>query len=234
MVAQQLGVSGIVLGIAAIAWLVRGPGEAAHQRLAWALCAPLFGFFFLAALFGPPEANWPAPAWVGVALGLSSASGRLSFAARTGVWVAGGLSVLLCAQVRGPVVPLRDDPGVRPHVGEALSRTVAKHVLPVGVAPGSPSAAEHVVLTERYQEAAWLRWHLGVHAAVWPQCGRRSQLDEWVQGARFFVRPATSGPLECVGDAWRVGARYRFEEHDRAGRSVGVWDVFEIEAVAGE
>lgn len=224
---QQLGMGAGLLGLAALAWAGRGWRS---DRLAWATSVPLVGFFALAALRAAPEANWPAPAWIGLALGLSQAHGRLRAAVQTGVWVALGLSLMAVAQVERPLVPLAVDPGARPHTGAAFARTAVKFVLPPGVEAHSEGAAGIEVLTERYQEAAWLRFHFGVDATVWPGCGRPSQLDGEAGGdAVLYLRPATGGPPGCVAETWDVAGRQRFAEHDPAARLAGTWDVIALE-----
>lgn len=225
VIATQVALSGGLLGLCALGWAARGPRD---DRLAWATSVPLLAFFALAGLRGTPEANWPAAAWVGLALGLARTTGRLGHATRTGVWIALGLSVMAVLHVERPLLPLRIDAGARPHTGAAFARTAAKHVLPVGAAPHSEAAATAFVITERYQEAAWLRWHLGVPATVWAGCGRPSALDARPAPREgHFVRPATGGPPHCL-EGLDVGHGARFTEHDPAGRPVGAWDVLPV------
>lgn len=220
---QQLGVVTPVAAIAGLAWMARPP-RGRVDRMLWATSAPLLAFFALAAIGGPPDAHWPAPAWIGVGLGLSRAAGRLPRLAGAGALLALAFDALLAVHASRPLLDLPLDPGDRLREGRALARRV------------EPLLAERPlpVFTERYQEAALLRWHLGVPARTWPGCGRPNQYDlepVTLPEAAWMVRPATSGPDLCtdrdrpvrMGPVELLGV-------DRGGRRVGRWQAFRIHA----
>ena len=218
----QLALSGGVLGLAALAvlWQERG-----HR--AWWVSAPILALFAAASLRAPSEANWVAPAWVGLALLLARSVGPVRRMMQTGVWVALLLSLLVVVHVRWPLVPSPTDPALRLHTGQRFAGTAAKFVQPVGDEPPRP------VWTERYQEAAWLRFHLGLEARVWAGCGRPNQLDARADGTEaWFIRPATGGPPTCMEADWEVVRRRTVTEHVPDGRRVGAWDIFLLRRLA--
>jgi len=219
MAAQQLALSGGLLGLAATGALWHG-----RYTPAWWASAPVLAVFALASLSAPSEANWPAPAWVGLAVLLAALpEGRWQRLMQSGVWLTGMLSVVALLHTAHPVGRWPGDPSLRLHTGRAFASTAAKFIEPV------PGEAAIPVLTERYQEAAWLRWHRGLDAVVWRGCGRPNQFDDRPASARaWFVRPSTSGPPACVTKAWEVVDRRGFTEHDAYGRRLGRWDVFEL------
>lgn len=220
---QQLGVVTPVAAIAGLAWMARRP-RGRVDRMLWAASAPLLAFFAVAAIGGPPDAHWPAPAWIAVGLGLSRASERLARLAGAGALVALAFDVLLAVHASRPLVDLPRDPGDRLREGRALARSVAPLL---AESPGP-------VFTERYQEAALLHWHLGVPARTWPGCGRPNQYDlepVALPAAAWMVRPATSGPDLCTDRdrPARTGA-IELVGLDRDGRRVGRWQAFRIHA----
>ncbi len=216
-IAEQILVVTPLVAAAAVWWAFRRPRDRV-ARFAWWTSIPILIAFALAAWGGPPEAHWPAPAWLGVAIGLSHAGGGLRMLARTGAALAAATSILLVVHVERPVVALRDDPAARFAEGTAL-----------GTALGRPSVP---VLTERYQEASRLSWH-GVQARVLPGCGRRVEgSDERFAPPEraLFVRPSRSGPPACAAARYAVvRGPSVVRGADRAGRPVGPWDVFELE-----
>ena len=219
LASQQLALSGGLLGVAAAVALVRQRGS-----VAWWSAAPLLGVFGVASLRAPTEANWLAPAWIGAALLLAEAAGSLRRVVQTGVWLTLLMSLLALAHVEWPLWPSPTDPALRLQTGRSFADTAAKFVVP---APGEP---RRLVLTERYQEASWLRWHHDVPAVVWSGCGRPNQLDSRppanVGDEAWFVRPRTGGPPDCVLSDWSVVEQRSFREHTPDGRALGAWDVF--------
>lgn len=223
---QTLVVGPIGFG-AGVAWLVRGWEDRA-DRLCAAVSAPVLVAFALAAIGGPPEAHWPAPAWIGVGLGLARAGGRLRRAAWVGAWLGGFATLGILAHAEHPLVSLATDPAVRLSEGRVLGEGVARWSLPAVGEPGEPVP----VVTERYQEAALVRWTTGVEAFVLPGCGRRSQYDlapRSIPERALFVRPARSGPPRCAQSVYgTVSSPRPIRGTDDAGRVVGPWQVFEV------
>ncbi len=211
---------------AAVAWAVRWPGDRV-DRLCWASSVPLLVFFALAAVGGPPEAHWTAPAWVGVGLGLSRSSGRVHRLAAVGAWLAAFASLAATVHAERPLLALEVDPADRLREGEALGRGVARWALPTGVARWEDAVRQATpVVTERYQEAALVHYYTGIEARVLPGCGRPSQYDLWpfeVPDSAMFVRPSRSGPPAC--------AEARFGELPRPAPirgGGGRWDLFVV------
>lgn len=226
VVLQQLGVVTPIAAVAGLVWLVRPRTGSRTERMAWFSAAPLLGFFVLAAMGGPPDAHWPAPAWIGVGLGLSHAGDRLRRAAWLGVSLALTLDVLLAVHSVHPLVPLPEDPGDRLREGALLAEQVERWVVP----EGGGGLEGVVILTERYQEASLLAWH-GLPARAAPDCGRPDQYDLWPQDPpdeAWFVRPATSGPHLCTDDAYAKEGPWLLLGVDDRGRTVGRWQLFRL------
>jgi 4-amino-4-deoxy-L-arabinose transferase-like glycosyltransferase len=220
---EQVWLAGPLVAGAGVAWAAR-PGATREERFAWWTSVPVFVLFAVAAVGGPPEAHWPAPAWIGVALGLSSTRGAVRSVARAGAVMAAATTLVFVAHVERPLVPLAGDPAARFGEGRVLAQAV---VAAAAEAPDLP------LLTERYQEASLLAWWTQRPAQVLPGCGRIVEgtdrpFDPPPQA--WFVRPARSGPATCVGTRYGVvrGPRV-LRGTDRAGRAVGPWDVFRID-----
>lgn len=224
VVAQQLGVL-TPLTAAAIAWVwVRPPDRDRTTRIAWSTSAPLVLFFGLASIGGPPEAHWPAPAWIGAGILLAKARGRLERLAWAGLGVGVLASVLLAAHGLFRIVPLRLDPADRVAEGPLLAEAVGAWALPDGVGLREPGVERAMpVYTERYQEAALIRWYAGIPAHTHPDCGRPNTLAARPEGAFLFVRPPTTHPPTCV----EAGARHQLVAQAPGGPVVGRWDLFE-------
>lgn len=219
---------------AGVWWAVRArPTDDRITRLCWVSSVPLLVGFAVAAAGGPPEAGWPAPAWIGVGIGLSHARGRLASVAWVGAWLACFATLAVAAHVRAPLIPLPADPAARIAAGPVLAEGVARWTLPVGVAIGEAGVADATpVVTERYQEAALIAHGTGIRAAVLPGCGRASQYSLWpgpTPERALFVRPHTSGPPACALAVYpEVGRAQVLRGTDPAGRPVGPWDLFEV------
>lgn len=204
------------------------------ERVGWWTSAPLLVGFWVAAVGAPPEAHWPAPAWLGVGLGLASATGtRLRTWAWTGAWL--GLLVSGALGVHAAMVPLVDlqaDPADRLRQGPLLADAVARWVLPPGVAPWEPGVRRtEPVYTERYQEAALIHFYTGIPARTAVGCGRRSQYDlapAPEPAAGWLVRPLTSGPLTCATVLEPTGGPHLLAPR-HGSREVGRWQLFAVE-----
>ncbi|MEQ1506735.1 MAG: hypothetical protein ABMB14_31195, partial [Myxococcota bacterium] len=240
---DQCLVAGPIAAAAAVGWFARTTSGWASaprvDRLCLATSLPLAVGFALAAIGGPPEAHWPAPMWIGIGLGLSRAAGRLHRAGSLGAALGAVVSVAIAVHGVHPLVRWPGDPGVRLTEGEVLGAEVARWVVPA-VAGDEP---RYPVFTERYQEAALLRWTTGLDVHVLPGCGRRSQDDldagradavlaDAVLAATlpdrvWFVRPATSGPPRCLLDRYPIlDGPHPIRTVDRFDRRVGPWDLF--------
>ena len=76
VVLDQALLLGPLAAVATGIWWTRRPGSRV-DRMCLATSLPLVLGFALAAIGGPPEAHWPAPAWIGVGVGLACAGERL-------------------------------------------------------------------------------------------------------------------------------------------------------------
>ncbi|MCB9686987.1 MAG: glycosyltransferase family 39 protein [Alphaproteobacteria bacterium] len=215
-----------------LAWWSARKGDRT-DRIALATSLPVFLAFLLASVGGPPEAHWPAPAWIGAGLLLSRSGGRLWRLGALASWLGAFTALALAAHVEHPLAHLPVDPGARFGEGRALADGVAMRALPLGVAAWEPGV-ERVdrVLTERYQEASLVHWHLGVPARVAEGCGRRSQQDLWERPdpgpEPLFVRPSRGGPPGCVVPPYRMVEVQRLNPVDARERRVGPWDLIEL------
>ncbi len=208
----------VLFGATAWVWGMGWRGDRA-QRIAWWTSAPVMLFFAWAATRSPAEANWAAPAWVGASVLLARSEGRVARAAWVGVGLAGLLSAVVVAHVFVPLLPVPSDPARRLGEGRTLAGSVE--------AWGIPD-----VLTERYQEAALLRWHADLDARALPDVGRPDQYDLWPStpvGHALFVRPWRGGPRLPTDDicAWR-GPSHDVVERDSAGDVSARWQVVEV------
>jgi 4-amino-4-deoxy-L-arabinose transferase-like glycosyltransferase len=225
-----------LLAAAGVAWAIQGLRAGARldrlDRLALATSVPLVAFFAAASVFAPAEAHWPAPAYIGLGLGLSRAAGRLHRLAWVGAWFGALLSVVLAVHTLHPLVRVAADPALRVEEGPLVAEAVASWALPAGaaVADGTPERAA-TVYTERYQEAALVHFYTGIPATRYPGCGRRDQYDLWPTSpptaGPLMVRPATSGDALCTDAAYpdRSGPQ-AIDARDRFGRRVGRWQLY--------
>ncbi len=230
---EQLGlamvVPGLALGVAA--W--RTPGDRV-ERLLLGSSLPVAAWFLACAPFAPPEAHWPAPAWVAGSVLVSRLVGRWGDAVAVASWLCVFATVALGVHALHPLVALPVDPAARFTEGRALADVVAREALPEGVGPREAGAgAVGDVFTERYQEASLIRYHTGIPARVYPGCGRRNQDDLRpavpIPSALWFVRPARSGPPRCVPG---YGGRGRvIRDVDAHGRALPVFEIFRLETL---
>lgn len=220
--AAQAGLVTPVLFAGIVAWWAvawRGDHVDRVDRLCWWTSAPVLVFFALAATRTHGEANWAAPAWLGAAVGLSRASGRI---ART-AWVGGGfaaiLSVAVVIHLYTPLVDIPGDPTARLGLGRAMASSVQAW----GVEP---------VYTERYQEAALIRYHEGLETYALPGVGRPDQYDlwptRWAPDA-LFVRVARPGDrLPSDPFCPERGPQNVVTERDPGGAVLDRWQVYEV------
>ncbi len=216
---------------AGLAFAVQWPRDRV-SRLAWVTSVPVLVGFAGAAALGPPEAHWPAPAWLGLGVGVAASRGwrhRLAWlGALTGVAASG----LIVVHAHRPLLRLERDPALRFVEGEVVARRVAAWALDEGAATGADG--HDPVYTERYQEAASIQLHTGIVATVLPGCGRRSHYDlirdqDFVVEPGWFVRPARSGLPHCAGRHFRrVVEVQELAEIDEHGRRVGPWDLWQV------
>jgi len=237
LVDQALALGPLAFGAAA-AWMGRGAWRWREldrvDRLCLAVSAPIALGFALAALGGPPEAHWPAPAWIGAGLGLARAApdGRIARAGHLGAVLAAFGTLALFVHSVLPLAPLARDPAVRLTEGALLARDVARWVEPAA----TEDARALPVYTERYQEAALIAWHTGLTTRTVPGCGRRSQYDiddEDGRGApladeAWFVRPSRGRPPGCVARWLDVEGPHAIRPIDDEGRPVGPWDLYRL------
>ncbi|MEN0065079.1 MAG: hypothetical protein AAGA48_23250, partial [Myxococcota bacterium] len=219
--------------MAAVAFALRWPSTRA-ARLAWATSVPVGVAFAVAAVAGPPEAHWPAPAYLGAGVGLAAMTGWRHRLAWLGALTGAAGSILIATHALTPLVPSSTfaiDPATRFTEGELLATRVARWALPEGAADGT-QGAHAPIYTERYQEAALVHYHTGIRATVLPGCGRRTQYDLWrPQPLRpgFFVRPARSGAPRCTACCFASVVEVQsIVEVDDQGRSVGPWDLWRV------
>jgi len=208
----QAAVVGPVLLGAGLVWGGRGPRDAR-----WWSAALVVGFCVLSAVRGRSEPNWLAPAWAAVLWGMAESRGRL----RRAAWVGGGLgalgSGLVLVHLFVPLWNLPKEPTQRLFGGPALGAAVE-------------AWGTGVAVTERYQEASWIRFYGGMDATTLPGLGREDQFDTWretlPEEAVYVRRTATTAPevrsfYDSVGEGRVVQAH-------RGNRLVGSWQVYSL------
>lgn len=225
----QAALGGGVVFVAALAAAWTHRREAA-ARAALLTSVPVVAFFTWAASRSRPEANWAATGFVGLAMLLAGPLGaspapRVTRAGWVGVGVAGALSALVVAHAFHPFLRVPNDPVARLGQGARLAEPVA--------AWGSP-----VVWTERYQDAALLRWYGGpalAGASTLPGVARTDQFDLWraedgapTPTAGLYVRPRRSGEATAADAACARGGPNEVAEHDAGGAVTARWQVYEL------
>lgn len=218
-VVGQVGVVTPVVLVAAIvaAWKGRH-GERTERILTWT-SLPALAFFAFASTRAHGEPNWTAGAWVGAMLLLARSDGRLHRAAWVGCGLAACLTGLVLVHAVTPLVQVPNDPVARLDEGAVLAQSVEAWGVPV-------------VYTERYQEAALLRFHRGLAAYALPGVGRPDQFDLWevpdAEGA-LFVRPWRGGPsLPTDAVCAERGPSNDVAQRDAEGNLVARWQVVEV------
>ena len=217
----QLALIGPLLLVPALVFWATAWRAAGAQRTLWLLSLGPIVLFGLASLRTAGEANWTAPAFIGLAAGLASTPSRIL---RALSWAGAGLgmatSLVLVAHLERPILPLDPDPRDRFHEGPALGRALEAH----------PSEA--VLFTERYHEAALAAFYTDLRTHKHPVCGRPDQFERWpmpaVDAARY-LRPARSGASTCIDPAFAMVERLSvLQGRDATGRSVARWDLFAV------
>lgn len=224
-VGAQLALCGLlapaVFGWAAVGW--RGRPE---ERQAWWASVPLL----VVALAAGGEANWAAPAYAGLLIGLGHRGGRWDRLSWGGIGVNTVLVLIVMAHFLTPLTDLPRDPRQRLAGGKTLGMAVEAHGVPA-------------VYTSRYQEAALIHFYGGVPAHALPELGRADQYDLWpveLADEALFVRP-WRGSAPVATDALGY-------ERDRPGtiqaalattdplgaRDAGSWQVYPIRRSAEE
>lgn len=236
---DQIAVTSPIAWIAMVVWAAAvapgvwrswrdGDPDRRATRMAWFTCVPVLVGFVSAATVAPPEAHWPAIAVASAVFGLADWKGpRLQRLAWLGAGFAGLMTVVFSAHLVQPIWPVTQDPGARLTRGPLLADWVEAWAL-------DPDGGRRVVWTERYQEAAWLRYYTDLDATTAPNCGRRDQFDLWPRQELetvLFVRPATSGSLTCASTSSDVRRLGELRGLDGFGRHVGDWELFEISRV---
>ena len=244
--AEQMLIWTPLVFVVGLRWLYRArPGRTADRpmgqrvwRVAWWTSAPVLLLFVLASPFGPPEAHWPVPAWVGLGLACSHITSQQKKTLWTGLWLGGFVSSLVFAHAIRPLTSAPWSPYHRHVEGEALAGALNPWVMPIGALPRTLEPSESpVVWTERYQEASLLRYHLGINAWVAPRCGRANQFGLWPAPAPditptgvWFLRPTTSGPPTCTDALGQLTERHLIHGRTPEGEVAGKWDLWEVEA----
>jgi 4-amino-4-deoxy-L-arabinose transferase-like glycosyltransferase len=223
LLGAQAGLVTPVLFGAAVAFWVR-PGRDAISRLAWWTSLPVLVFFTLAATIARGEPNWAAPAWIGAAVGLSRAGPRVRRAAWVGSGLAAVVTLLAFVHLYRPVIALPGDPTARLGAGAVLAESVQAW----GVEP---------VYTERYQEAAVIRYYQGLEAYALPGVGRADQYDLWPtpwSGHALVVRPWRGGD-GMPTDRFCADRGEREVVTERSDTEIlGRWQVAEVWGCAAE
>ena len=224
----QFGLAGPIVFTAGLVWAIRTwRSRDPVSRVAWWASVPLLGIAVLAG----GEANWAAPAIVGLVIGLARTGGAWTRALSLGA----GLNLVLSALVLlhtgwRPLIDLPVDPRDRLSGGRVLGDSIRAWDI-------------EDVVTSRYQEAALIHFYSGVPARTLPGHSRPDHYDmqPWYPPEHaLFVR------------TWRglQGTPTDQQGYDRSGpstvtayvpstdplvpRPVARWQVFELWKKDGE
>lgn len=223
VLAAQVGLAGPVLFAAAVAWWGVGWRGSRLERLCWWTSLPLLAL----AVWAGGEANWAAPAWVSVIVGLSCRAGRWSRLSSVAIGANGALCGLVLLHLVHPLIDLPKDPLDRLRGGRVLAESVAAW----GLKP---------VYASRYQEAAQIHFYAGIPAHALPGEGRPDQYDLWPMpetpaGARaLFVRPwraSTTTEIERAGfqrSGPHVVGAYADTTDPLRPVAIATWQVYEV------
>ena len=151
----------------------------------------------LIGIYSGGEANWAAPAYIGMAVGLAQLQGGWNRATWIGVGINMALCFFLLGHAKYTLITIPKDPMHRLKGGQLLADSIK--------AWGTDD-----VWTERYQEAAWIHFYGGVPAHVIPNIGRKNQYDLWkkdVPKTGIFVRPSRAHPPEYLLELGRFYRR---------------------------
>ncbi len=177
----QIGLATPILFVLLVGAVYRAFAPAEDQRRYLLAQVALFCFLFFvySATKKPVEANWPAIAWIpAIALLAAAQAGSRTRWERAGAWLAGGLTAIVLLHTVRPFLPIpaSRDPISRTHGWSAVGNIVEANG--AFVAPTVP--ALHIA-ANRYQDAAFLAFHLPSHPGVFALNlrSRRNQYDLW-------------------------------------------------------
>jgi 4-amino-4-deoxy-L-arabinose transferase-like glycosyltransferase len=235
----QLGVVTPIAFLAATLWMGQAAARMMRRQadrvewICWWTSAPVLGIFVVLSTTAPPEAHWPAIAWVSAGLGLSRQAPLHTRGAWLGVWFALFCQLGLVAHTVRPLIAIHPNPASRLHAGPVVARWAASWALPERVSIGEPGAIDAVpVVTERYQEAAWIHYYTGLEAVKLAGCGRTDHYDQsdrpW-PAKTLFVRPARSGLTSCADQRYETHGRWDHRGVGPSGEVLGHWQLFELE-----
>ncbi len=215
----QAGLVGPMLFLCAIPFWLKGWRGDAVDRLCWWTSLPVLAFFAFAATRTHGEPNWPAPAWLGVCVALARTTGRLARAASIAAGFGLILSALVLLHLWTPVLAFPNDPTARLGNG----RTLAQSVQAWGVEP---------VYTERYQEAAIIRFYEGLETYALPGVARVDQYDlwpiRWAEGGLFVRRARGGDTLPSDPFCPDRGSVNTLTERSASGAVLQRWQVYEV------
>jgi 4-amino-4-deoxy-L-arabinose transferase-like glycosyltransferase len=214
----QAGLAGPLLFAAGTVWCFRGMAD---RRLK--ICRTSFLLPIAAGIWAGGEANWAAPAYAGMAVGLASMEGRWERIAWTAVSFNIFLSGAALAHAWHPIVKLPKDPMHRLQGGRGLASSVAAW----GISE---------IRTTRYQEAALIHFYSGIEARPLPGQGRPNHYG--LEPARLpahglFVRPYRDSS-HCELDSYGYSrsdpneVRVYEEVESQEPRIVGRWQSYEF------
>jgi len=231
VVVHQFLWSAPLLGVAWVVALGERDGSRRGRLARWASVPLLVGATVGAAAGLVMPAGAVAVLWWGAAVAVANAEGPAARLGEAGAWLGLALVAAVVGHVERPLLPLERDPAVALHHGEPLADDAVRWAMPPGVPRHDPRAREAtLVLTERPEDAALLRFLTGIPAVAWDGCGGTGPLvGHPTSDVAVFVRPRGSGP-PCVGDGWSVTRSHASEAYGPAGRSVGSWEWFELAA----
>jgi 4-amino-4-deoxy-L-arabinose transferase-like glycosyltransferase len=222
------------LTVAMIGWTWGLDLHDRSSRILAATSLPLLLGFFVASWLSPAEVYWPAIAWVAVLVAVCDRVGpRTARAVDVSLGVALVAQAIAVLHARTPLWQLPDDPASRLTEGPLVAEFVGAWAKPAA----SERRAPWPVLTERYQEAAWIAFYAGVPAWRWPGCGRADQFTVWgappVPAEGLFIRPFDASSHTCVDDAYpKREALPPLKARDLAGRHVGDWEAYLLRPVS--
>jgi 4-amino-4-deoxy-L-arabinose transferase-like glycosyltransferase len=210
----QAGVIGPFTLVAAFIWWRRS--RRTHSILWWSSVLPLAAFL-LASLTSPPEVNWMAPAWIGIAWGLAASKDRLRRLSWLGASTGFFISLIFMVHAFLPLWTMPKDPLDRLRMGPQLADRIAAW----GVEP---------VVCQRYQEAAWLAFYTGLETTTLPDFSRRDQYDLWPRpdmNEALYLRPSSNSSLEAEESWERVWDGTRFPATYKK-RIIASWQVYRV------
>ncbi len=226
---HQLLLSAPLLGVAWVVALGERDGSRRGRMARWASLPLWMGATVGAAAGLSMPTGAVAALWWGAAVAVANAGGPAARLGEAGGWLGLALVAVVVGHVERPLLPLHHDPAAILHRGEPLADDAVRWAMPLGVPRHDPRAQQAtLVLTERPEDAALLRFLTGIPAIAWGGCGGTGPLvGHPVAEVAVFVRPRGEGP-PCVQDGWSAKRRHPSEAYGPGGRSVGSWEWFEL------